>query len=865
LEKIVKMNGFDEPQELGNDFVFESDPNSLQRILDNRELSPRSVLAMRMSSKLIKPTLSPANSAPKHVRENPERYDFFESKKGDVFWRPKTPKSGRTNTNNSCVKNNVLGGRQRALGRKVVNALPQRMLPSRPAFNDIGDPRTTMSSRKPLVIPNRNANKGRRSCMPALITIPPPRHSISERKAVPGLDNLPTRLPKSQVSQGARKELNFEEAEGDKENNKARDFEFAKPLPVQLPSKEASTEEKKSLAKMIMLRESLAGLPRASLSGLFRQSLSIAELDRMFDDDSTQSFEDLERRLKTPGKKPATKLPRTPRPPPQIKMIISAENHIPAIEVGIFESPAKTVPSLEMSTADKEQQGPELMQPKIDNKDQEPQQRAVSPQIEAVTCVTTDEEVFEEVVYDDDNEVEKIELFEYELDDSSYPDEEFEQRLLQKSMSMLHLSICDEATVEEEKFIVLAKSSSLTDLSSLEELEQPSSLFRSALESLKEHRQEQAAIDMQIQSLMERSLKRREQFRAVWGVSPRSINQKRDLKTAINVQNVTFSGNNEVNEDAGGEEDDSGSEIASDFGDAFFGEPVAENLLVENDVGIELSFSAPVDTDVFQQYIEANFPENGDISYAAHNFTGIELTANALSLDEIFVDPIQSPIDAVETRSDGIDLQTPDITEGASSPPSMADPKGQDNLDDVEMEMELNIPPTPAPVVLKKHNVEQEVMETESLFAAARAFKNEMALKAKKPKRKSVRFLNATPDKSNNTSMDEEEDNTMVQVRIGNIAFNEGGNCSSVVHTPVPKHHKFRMSNMNENEEQFLADYEKTPPLPTPMAMRDISIRAQQSLAQLYDQDEEEDGDMEEQTDLAPQALFTGEDDSYEA
>ena len=31
-------------------------------------------------------------------------------------------------------------------------------------------------------------------------------------------------------------------------------------------------------------------------------------------------------------------------------------------------------------------------------------------------------------------------------------------------------------------------------------------------------------------------------LRAVWGVSPRSINQKRDLKTVINVQNVSFSG-----------------------------------------------------------------------------------------------------------------------------------------------------------------------------------------------------------------------------------------------------------------------------------------------------------------------------------
>ena len=80
---------------------------------------------------------------------------------------------------------------------------------------------------------------------------------ISERKAVPGLDQLPSRLPRREV----RKELHFDQEE--KENLKEFD-NFAKPLPV------APKEDQKSVAKMIMMRESLAGLPRASLSGLFR-------------------------------------------------------------------------------------------------------------------------------------------------------------------------------------------------------------------------------------------------------------------------------------------------------------------------------------------------------------------------------------------------------------------------------------------------------------------------------------------------------------------------------------------------------------------------------------------------------------------
>ena len=93
-----------------------------------------------------------------------------------------------------------------------------------------------------------------------------------------------------------------------------------------------------------------------------------------------------------------------------------------------------------------------------------------------------------------------------------------------------------------EKIIPLAKSSSMTDLVSLQDLKPNSEFLESAIVALEEHRQEQATIETQIQSLMEKSLKRREQFRAVYGVSPRSINQKRDIKTVINVQNVNFSG-----------------------------------------------------------------------------------------------------------------------------------------------------------------------------------------------------------------------------------------------------------------------------------------------------------------------------------
>ena len=153
------MNSFEnfEEQDFGSDFIFESDPHSLARILDNRELSPRSVLAMRMSSKLVQqPTLSPAKGAPKHVRENPEKYDFFQSKKGDVFWRPKTPRAQRGGGGGQQPQ------RQRALGRVKVDALPQRQivhvsfirLLNHERFNEVYDFRCQMIQGQQCLVAN---------------------------------------------------------------------------------------------------------------------------------------------------------------------------------------------------------------------------------------------------------------------------------------------------------------------------------------------------------------------------------------------------------------------------------------------------------------------------------------------------------------------------------------------------------------------------------------------------------------------------------------------------------------------------------------------------------------------------------------
>lgn len=63
---------------------------------------------------------------------------------------------------------------------------------------------------------------------------------------------------------------------------------------------------------------------------------------------------------------------------------------------------------------------------------------------------------------------------------------------------------------------------------------QPVSQFLlDALEAHRLHQEEQDAIQRQMEALMTKARERREEFRKAWGVSPKSINRKRTIKTVI--------------------------------------------------------------------------------------------------------------------------------------------------------------------------------------------------------------------------------------------------------------------------------------------------------------------------------------------
>lgn len=391
------------------------------------------------------------------------------------------------------------------------------------------------------------------------------------------------------------------------------------------------------------------------------------------------------------------------------------------------------------------------------------------------------------------------------------------------------------------KLVPLARSLSMNNLkedeeesiTDLKKLNPDSSFLKSAVESLEEHRQEQATIEQQIQNLMEKSLKRREQFRAVWGVSPKSINQKRDLKTVLNVQNVKFSTNDLISENQ-----EEHFENYNQMENEMFGLQIHEKNNVEDEKNDEQQ--KIIDSDMFQQFIDANFPASSanNLSCAAHNFTGIDITTDGTSLDEIFVDPIQvSDNSSSVIESLHKDLETPELL-----------------LDD-DMETEENA--VNASLVVFDEDSENFVETNDStttlpILKMADDYEN-----SKKSKRKSVRFLNATPDGDNHKVSDIEEEQDIIQENT--ITLNLNGLTFKLPQTPIPKDFSGYVDE-DEDEETFFKKYEKTPVMPTPMALHNISKRAQEAFASLYN-DEVNDNEKDVTCELQPQTLdFNAED-----
>ena len=305
-------------EDLG-DFKFEADAKSLQQILDNRAISPTSLgYGKPKPSYKCKesPKLAPETNQLFSMKKQSENFEVIDGKNDDLLCRPRAKE---TMKGESTKKN-------RGLGRdKLKGVLPVRLgkLKS-PEKVTNGNKKALKVTKNKLNTKTTNFCKSEKKTVP--FNLPPPRQSISERKAIPKIDKLKSlnpnslRLLENDISNHnkIRKELDFNEGykkplfqekakEGLDLNSNgqkhAEAFNFAKPFDIQeidnrLSNMFSKQKDSKSLAKMIMMRESLAGMPKESIGELFRQSLSLAELDRLFEDESTESFENLETRLK---------------------------------------------------------------------------------------------------------------------------------------------------------------------------------------------------------------------------------------------------------------------------------------------------------------------------------------------------------------------------------------------------------------------------------------------------------------------------------------------------------------------------------------------------------------------------------------
>ena len=282
------------------------------------------------------------------------------------------------------------------------------------------------------------------------------------------------------------------------------------------------------------------------------------------------------------------------------------------------------------------------------------------------------------------------------------------------------------------------------------------------------------------------SLSRREQFRQVWGVSPKSINQKRNVKTLIGAHRISFTQTEteptlaEANpiEDDIFEVRDSGKM----FGESNDNENENENEVFDVE-GIlptmALDFSIP--SDLFSQYIDANFPSiDEEEDCDATQFHSVE---------EVFASQHDKSRNVDQTSDEVINPVDDDVTDLETLTPETEKPdSGADEMSDKFEEEDMEIETDEAILVVEEQFVDEskstvdddgdqvvgirtedvvqklpdveekhatvepnaqnvETFDFRSLIAAAKYFKREFS---KKPK--SVRFL--TPQKSDVLSYD---------------------------------------------------------------------------------------------------------------
>lgn len=222
----------------------------------------------------------------KEVEKNSDQLEFFEGKAGQIFFRKKVV----AKKEHTPVRNHLATQRKNGFGRSFKDLGAEFQLPRRMNFSS----KKSGKFRTPLKSLDVVAGSGAVTAPKPTLRIPTlvmHRQSISERKAVP------SGLPVPSHPTAARKML------------------FNKPHPVPRQDSEHRFTKPSSIPPPLtkLTRESFRHLPRESLawmSQLPRESATFAELEKLMteddkkfaNEDDTDSFEAMEKRMKTPSR-----------------------------------------------------------------------------------------------------------------------------------------------------------------------------------------------------------------------------------------------------------------------------------------------------------------------------------------------------------------------------------------------------------------------------------------------------------------------------------------------------------------------------------------------------------------------------------
>lgn len=271
-------------QDFGGDFQFSSDQNALQSILSHKGVSYSQLVVEAQN----RPSMTPAQNG---NFSKSDQLEFFESKAGQIFFRNKVvAKKDHTPIRNPISRKK--GGFGRSFRNlEVEHQLPKRMNMSNTKAGKFRTPlgnKNTSSDERPAALSDKK---------PSMMIPPIHRQSISERKPAPACG-----LPVPNHANVARKML-FNKPNPVPATQKLKyevEHQFAKPSNILPP-----------LTRLT--RESFKHIPRESLawmSQLPRESATFAELEKLMtdddkkfaNDDDTDSFEAMEKRMKTPSK-----------------------------------------------------------------------------------------------------------------------------------------------------------------------------------------------------------------------------------------------------------------------------------------------------------------------------------------------------------------------------------------------------------------------------------------------------------------------------------------------------------------------------------------------------------------------------------